>query len=153
MHRSACVQRFAYAHSHSIYRPLASEQKEKEYEALFIANAVSGVDAGLNRAAPAETRTAVLRLFSTSLLYVFHLEPLRSAKIFSLDRRQQTAEHHSLGRVDRNVHLEATGCSAGERPVLRLPALHTHTCEFVSALAPFTRAQTCTRTHTIYLRI
>ena len=51
-----------------------------------------------------------LRLFSTSLLYVFHLEPLRSAKIFSLDRRQQTAEHHSLGRVDRNVHLEATGC-------------------------------------------
>ena len=80
-------------------------------------------------------------------------KPSPCAKIFSLNRRQQLAEHGSLGRVDRNVHLKATGCSTGERPVLRLPALRTHTCEFVSTFAPFTRAQTCTHIHTIYIRI
>jgi hypothetical protein len=45
--------------------------------------------------------------------HYFHLEPSPGAKIFSLDRSQQLAEHDSLGRVDRNVHLEATGCRTG----------------------------------------
>jgi hypothetical protein len=86
-------------------------------------------------------------LTSSSILH----KPSPCAKIFSLNRCQQLAEHDSLGRVDRNMHLEATGCSTGERPVLLLPALRTHTCEFVSTFTPFTRAQTCT--HTIYVRI
>ena len=86
-------------------------------------------------------------LTSSSILH----KPSPCAKIFSLNRCQQLAEHDSLGRVDRNMHLEATGCSTGERPVLLLPALRTHTYEFVSTFTPFTRAQTCT--HIIYVRI